>query len=190
MKKLLYTLINIFVFISLTMAQVPTVKPVPANRITYNSAKLNALVNPNNLATTISFEYGLTTTYGSSVNVSGTSTGNITLFKTLAITGLTAGKTYHFRVKAINGSGTSYGNDRVFTTGNGFSNSSIGRHTIVVGDDGIVYAFGYNNKGQLGDNSIVDKSRQIKVLKGSYNGTTFLGDNPNNPIISFSTGYS
>jgi alpha-tubulin suppressor-like RCC1 family protein len=190
MKKLLYTLINIFVFSSIAMAQAPIVKPVPANRITYNSANLNALVNPNNLATTISFEYGLTKAYGSTVIVLGTSTGNIALFKTLAITGLIAGKTYHFRVKAVNSSGTAYGNDRSFIAGNGFSNSSVGRHTIVVGDDGIVYGFGYNNKGQLGDNSIVDKSRQIKVLKGAYNGTTYLGDNPNNPIISFSIGYS
>ena len=183
MKKLLFTLINIFVFISIAMAQVPSVKPVPANRITYNSVHLNALVNPNNLATTISFEYGLTTAYGSSVNISGTSTGNISLFKTLAITGLSAGKTYHFRVKAVNGSGTSYGNDRVFTTGSNFSRNG----SINLGDNGLVYAFGNNFYGQLGDNSNIDKATPVNVLKGAYNGTLYLGDNPGNPIISVSS---
>ncbi|MSQ79727.1 MAG: hypothetical protein EXR21_08645, partial [Flavobacteriaceae bacterium] len=79
-----------------TNAQAPTVKAVPANRVTYYGANLNCLVNPNNDSTTISFEYGLTTSYGTTASVSGKFTGNATLFKTIAITGLTPGKTYHY----------------------------------------------------------------------------------------------
>ena len=69
-----------FLFPFKANAQVPIVKAVPANRITYYGATLNALVNPSNDSTTISFEYGLTTSYGATASVSGKFTGNTTLF--------------------------------------------------------------------------------------------------------------
>ncbi|MSQ79862.1 MAG: T9SS type A sorting domain-containing protein, partial [Flavobacteriaceae bacterium] len=114
---------------------------------------------------------------------------NTTLFKTKSITGLTPGKTYHYRAKAVNSSGTTYGSDRVFAAGSSFSKSSHGLHTITVGDDGIVYAFGYNGDGILGDNTTTERKIPIKVLKGAYSGTTYLGDNANNPIISVAGYY-
>ena len=172
-----------------TNAQAPTVQAVPANRVTYYGANLNVLVNPSNDSTTISFEYGLSTAYGSIASVSGKFTGGTTLFKTVTITGLKPGKTYHYRAKAINSSGTTYGSDRVFATGSSFSKSSFGNHTITVGDDGIVYAFGYNNSGQLGDNTTTNRTTPISVLKGAYSGTKYLGDNSNNPIISVVAGF-
>ncbi len=175
-------------FAANTQAQAPTVKAVPANRVTYYGANLNVLVNPNNDSTTISFEYGLDTAYGSTANVSGKYTGSTTLFKTLAITGLTPGKSYHYRAKAVNSSGTTYGADRVFSAGSSFSKSGGAYHTVAVGEDGIVYAFGYNAYGQLGDNTTTDRTTPIRVEKGAYSGTTYLGDNTNNPIISVSAG--
>ena len=171
-----------------TNAQAPTVKAVPANRITYDGANLNVLVNPNNDSTTISFEYGLTTSYGATASVSGKSNGNTTLFKTKSITGLNPGKTYHYRAKAVNSSGTTYGSDRVFAAGSNFSKSADAYHTITVGDEGIVYAFGINNYRQLGDNTTTNRATPIQVLKGAYSGTTYLGDNANNPIISVAGG--
>lgn len=57
-------------------AAVPTVKAVPANRVTYTGASLNVLVNPSNDSTTISFEYGLTASYGSTINITGKYNGN------------------------------------------------------------------------------------------------------------------
>ncbi len=166
-------------------AQAPTVKAVPANRVTYYGANLNVLVNPKNDSTTISFEYGLDTTYGSTASISGKYTGSTTLFKTASITGLTPGKTYHYRAKAISANGTTYGSDRVFITGSSFSKSR-GAHTVTVGNDGIVYAFGKNGGGQLGDSTTTNRTTPIRIAKGAYSGTTYLGDNTNNPIISVS----
>jgi alpha-tubulin suppressor-like RCC1 family protein len=169
-------------------AQAPTIKAVPANRVTYFGANLNALVNPSNDSTTISFEYGLTAAYGDSVAVSGKFTGNTTLFKTIAVTNLIPGQIYHYRAKAVNGNGATYGKDLVFSAGSNFSKSANGGHTLTVGSDGIVYAVGPNDYGQLGDNTTTRRTTPVKVLKGAYSGTTYLGDNINNPIIAVVTG--
>jgi hypothetical protein len=88
----------------------------PATFVTTNSATLNGKVTSmgNNNSVTVSFQYGLTTSYGSTVagvpsslTAPGTFTANIT--------GLTPNKTYHYRTKAV-GSSTKYGNDQTFTT--------------------------------------------------------------------------
>ncbi|MSP70426.1 MAG: hypothetical protein EXR20_09145, partial [Bacteroidetes bacterium] len=125
-------------------AAAPEVLTVPATRVTYFEANLNARVNPKGLSTTISFEIGTTTSYGTTVSISGTSSGSVILFKTKVLNDLTPGKIYHYRVKAVNKDGTTYGSDRVFTTGNSFTKSPANGHTVVVGDNGLVYAFGYN----------------------------------------------
>jgi alpha-tubulin suppressor-like RCC1 family protein len=39
----------------------------------------------------------------------------------------------------------------------------------------------------LGNNTTTNSSIPLAVLKGAYNGTTFLGDDPNNPIILISS---
>ena len=45
----------------------PTATTLPATNVTTNSATLNGTVNANNTSTTVTFQYGLTTSYGSSV---------------------------------------------------------------------------------------------------------------------------
>ena len=68
--KLILSTVLFFSFIA--QAQVPTSVSVIATRITFEKATLNARVNPNGASTTVSFEYGLTTSYGSAASVSGT----------------------------------------------------------------------------------------------------------------------
>ena len=95
----------------------PTATTVAASGVTNNTATLNATVNPNNASTTVTFEYGLTTSYGSTVN--GTPnilTGASATGVTAALTGLTASTTYNYRVKAVNSYGTTYGSNMTFTT--------------------------------------------------------------------------
>lgn len=58
------------------------------------------------LSTAISFEYGLTNAYGSTVNVTGALLGNADSFRRAALSGLAPHKTYFYRVKAVNASGT------------------------------------------------------------------------------------
>jgi hypothetical protein len=79
------------------------------------SATLNGRVNPDGLTTTVRFQYGRTTSYGSTT-ANQTKTGNTTQNVTANISGLTANTTYHFRIVATNSHGTSYGSDRTFTT--------------------------------------------------------------------------
>jgi hypothetical protein len=67
------------------------------------------------LSTTVRFQYGLTTNYGSTTPVQ-TRTGNAYLNIHANITGLIANRTYHFRIRATNMAGTRFGGDRTFTT--------------------------------------------------------------------------
>jgi uncharacterized protein (TIGR02145 family) len=100
-----------------TLGDKPTPVAVNATDILKTSATLNGTVNPNSLSTTVSFEYGLTTAYGTtSVAVQSPLKGESNNNVTAALTGLTPGKLYHFRIKAENSLGISYSDDMSFTT--------------------------------------------------------------------------
>ncbi len=99
-----------------TVASV-TVSTEDATIITSGSAKLNGIINANNFIADITFEYGPTPSYGSSINaVPSPVTGTTTTAVSANITGLTANTTYHYRVKAVGSGCTTYGNDLSFTT--------------------------------------------------------------------------
>jgi uncharacterized protein (TIGR02145 family) len=81
------------------------------------SATLHGIVNANGQSTTVTFEYGLTNSYGSNAiaspsPISGTNNVDVSA----SVTGLTGGTLYHFRVRAENGGGVTYGLDQTFTT--------------------------------------------------------------------------
>jgi uncharacterized protein (TIGR02145 family) len=87
-----------------------------ATEITTAGAKLNAAVNPNGLETSVSFEYGITTLYGLEKSAApSTLTGSSSSNVSLLLTSLVPGTTYHYRVKATNSNGTTYGSDMTFT---------------------------------------------------------------------------
>ncbi len=97
-------------------APLPVVTTIPATGVSDAVATLRGSVNPNGSATTAAFEFGTSTSYGTSVAVAlapddGTSDQSISTF----LSGLTTGQTYHFRTVASNAWGTSYGADRTFT---------------------------------------------------------------------------
>jgi hypothetical protein len=72
------------------------------------------LVNPHWGATVVSFEFGVDTTYGTIIT-GGTVTSWAThIVSSTALTGLTCGVTYHYRVTATNVSGTTTGADATF----------------------------------------------------------------------------
>jgi hypothetical protein len=93
----------------------PVVTTNAATNVELHSATLNGSVNPGGLNTTLWFQYGRTTSYGSTT-AHQTKAGNRTQTVAANISGLTAGTTYHFRIVATNGAGTRYGSDRIFTT--------------------------------------------------------------------------
>jgi len=97
------------------MTGFPVVTTNPAANVTASSARLNGTLNPHGLSTTVYFEYGTTTSYGSSTP-NRIKTGNDYQNVFAGISDLTAGATYHFRIVATNSVGTRYGSDRTFTT--------------------------------------------------------------------------
>jgi len=97
------------------LAGAPTVTTNPATLIASFSARLNGSLNPNGLTTTVRFQYGLTTSYGSNT-ANQTQTGNTYRSISANISGLLANRTYHFRIVATNSAGTKFGADRTFRT--------------------------------------------------------------------------
>jgi len=92
--------------------QKPTV-----DSITINSAQIQFDITPNNVSTSIAIEYGLTTSYGSSVIATPTTFNGTSSVHIIGnITGLTKNTTYHYHIKAINASATYYSDDFTFTT--------------------------------------------------------------------------
>ena len=99
-----------------TLGQAPTANTQAACCLSSSGAKLNGSVNPNYLSTTVTFEYGLTNAYGNSVTATQSPvTGNSATSVSAGISGLNSGTTYHFRIKAVNSLGTSYGDDMAFS---------------------------------------------------------------------------
>ena len=102
-----------------TAPVLPVVTTTTATSVTSTTASLNGTVNAGGASTTVTFEYGLTVAYGTTV--AGTPspvTGNTVTDVSANITGLTVNNTYHYRVKGVNSIGTANGNDMTFFTSN------------------------------------------------------------------------
>jgi hypothetical protein len=100
-----------------TSATPPTAAVAAATSVTNTSATLNGAVNANGTVSTVTFEYGPTTLYGTSINSTPSEvTGTTTTSVSASLTGLTPGTLIHYRVKANNEGGTAYSGDLTFTT--------------------------------------------------------------------------
>ena len=102
-------------FTTLTPTGPPVVITNAASNVTLSSATLNGSLDPHGLPTTVHFQYGTTTSYGSTTPMQSQN-GNTYRNITANIGGLTTHTTYHFRMVATNGAGTRMGGDRTFTT--------------------------------------------------------------------------
>jgi hypothetical protein len=87
-----------------------------ASGLTTTTAELNGSVNPEGLETKYHFEYGTTTAYGTKTAETGAGAGKSNVSVKTAISGLTTKTTYHFRLVAVNSTGTINGRDKEFTT--------------------------------------------------------------------------
>jgi hypothetical protein len=96
----------------------PTAETLEATDLTSTAATLNGIVNANSFLSNVTFEYGTTTSYGHEVTPEqGPVTGNEGTNVSAALTGMTCGIKYHYRVKAENSYGISYGSDKTISTG-------------------------------------------------------------------------
>lgn len=96
----------------------PMIRATSAIDVSSASAQLRAEINPAGGITTFRFEYGPTTSYGTSIPVPdgniGSGTADVTVLR--RVQGLSADTTYHYRIVARNPLGTIFGPDRVFVT--------------------------------------------------------------------------
>ncbi len=100
-----------------TSAIAPTVTTNAASLITGTTATVNGTVNANNASTVVTFDYGLTAGYGTTVTaIQSPVTGGTNTLVSYNLTGLTPNKLYHFRVNGVNIGGTTNGLDLTFTT--------------------------------------------------------------------------
>jgi uncharacterized protein (TIGR02145 family) len=95
-----------------------------ATGLTLKGALLNGKVHGNCLYTNVYFEFGISTSYGETFNASDSYSISRNTVKTSCINkdirfyvvGLAPDILYHYRVKAVNSNGTSYGSDVTVTT--------------------------------------------------------------------------
>ena len=106
-----------------------------ATNVASFSATLNGSVNARGSTTTVNFEYGLTTSYGSTT-VMETKTGHAPRAISANISGLLPSHLYHFRIVAHNIHGTTFGGDRTFTT-----LSATGRPVVTTNPATLVASF-------------------------------------------------
>jgi len=100
-----------------TAPELPSVVTTAATGVTSTTATINGTVNAGGASTSVTFEYGLTTAYGTTVpGVPGTVTGNTITPVSADLTGLSLNTTYHYRVNGVNSVGTSNGGDMTFLT--------------------------------------------------------------------------
>ena len=94
----------------------PGAVTLAATSITTSSATLNGTVNPDGYATTAQFQYGTTSSYGTSTSVQSIGSGASAVNVSANISGLSAHALYHFAVAGTNAAGGGSGSDLTFTT--------------------------------------------------------------------------
>ncbi|HEY3772760.1 MAG TPA: fibronectin type III domain-containing protein [Solirubrobacteraceae bacterium] len=98
-------------------AATPVVVTGHVGRITSTSAVLHGTVNPGGVDTDYTFNYGVTTSYGTATAARSAGTGTKQVAVAEKITGLLPGTTYHFQLTAVSAAGSAVGADVTFTTG-------------------------------------------------------------------------
>ena len=112
----------------------PAVTTGDATDITQQGAKLNGTVNPEGKATTYTFEFGPTTSYGAQTKPASAGSGSAAAPVSATLTGLAPGETYHYRLVATNSDGqTTTGADKSFTASPRTSSLELFGHTAFVG---------------------------------------------------------
>ena len=104
--------------VSAALINQPIATTESAGPVSATSATLNGMVNANGESTMVTFEYGTDTNYGNTVSATqGQITGTTDQAVSADLNALTLETVYHFRVRATNSAGTTYGDDKTFSTG-------------------------------------------------------------------------
>ena len=148
--------------------RIPIIVRAPEVVYTGNtSVRLEGTVNPNGFETTVQFEYGTTTSYGTTVPVTHPSANGTTAEAVgLSLADLATG-IYHYRITATNAEGTKSSSDGVF---------SIYLPTDGTPDTAYQSAHGSKLDGSVEASAVDDNGRWFGVGEiGSYGGTSANG---------------
>jgi len=100
-----------------TLGDVPAVTILDITNLQTHAATLNCSVNPNYLSTSVTFEWGTTTSYDNTTAApQSLLTGNSDVSVYIDLSGLSPGTTYHYRIVATNELGTTNSEDITFKT--------------------------------------------------------------------------
>ncbi len=160
----------------------PTVTTGAASNISSNSATLNGSANPNLLATTIYFQWGTTTAYGSTTASQSIGSGSQAVNVSANLSGLAPSTTYHYRLVASNSGGTTYGADASFATASagggaqwamaiGGTGTDVGYSTASDANGNIFVAGCFNGSVNFGSTTLTSSgAADIFVAKYSPDG--------------------
>jgi hypothetical protein len=101
---------------ALAAPRAPIVATGGVSNVSYSSAILYGDVNPNGQATGYVFQYGPTARYGQQTPLAPAGNGTTSIKLSQTVTGLAPYTTYHYRIVAVNPTGTTNGRDRTFKT--------------------------------------------------------------------------
>jgi photosystem II stability/assembly factor-like uncharacterized protein len=162
----------------------PAVTTNPATNVAAFSATLNGSLNPRGSTTTVSFQYGPTTSYGSSTPLQS-ETGNT--FRNISgnISALSTHTTYHFRIVATNSHGTRYGSDRTFTT-----LSPTGPPVVITSPATSIASFSARLNGSLDPHGLTTNVYFQYGTTTSYGLTTVPQSHTGNTYLSISANIS
>ena len=112
----------------------PSLTPLAPGSVTATSALAAANVNPNGVSTSVSFQYGHTTAYGSTSAAAPAGAGTSPVRVQATIGSLLPGTAYHYRAVAASADGTTYGPDTAFTTAKAAPTATTGAASVVLSD--------------------------------------------------------
>ena len=153
---------------TLPLFEAPAVVSQSVTDIYSAGATLRAIIKANGLLTTVTFEYGTSLSYG---NIISAVPGPVSEAETNVkadIKSLTKGITYHFRVRAVNSAGTTYGNNMEFITKLGVSEAYGGGFIIYLdngGEHGLIAAEIDQCAGIIWDNGTNCKKTNVTTTR-------------------------
>ena len=149
----------------------PDVTTGPAANVEQTTATLTGRVNPNEVETTYTFEYGTTRVYGTQVPSPPASAGkgNRGVAVTAALGGLAPATTYHYRLVARNARGVRRGADRTFRTKRQPLGLTLAANPNPVAPGGDTVVFGTLSGTGNGSRQIVLQSNPFPYTQGFLN---------------------
>jgi hypothetical protein len=128
----------------------PSATTDAATGVTSSAATLNGSVDPNGTATSYDFEYGTSTSYGSTTSSVSAGSGTAATTVSADLTGLAPDTTYDYQLVATSSAGTTDGGNLTFTTPAASACYTASNYQLTVDGyayetDGYTYADGSND---------------------------------------------